>query len=83
MRHPRGLGRHARQQIGQVDRTRRRNRSNRLSVAIASDIRVIVMTYRGLRSLNLWETIRSFDWRPYARRLAIVSRARFVLAWRR
>ena len=36
-------------------------------VAIPSDMRVIVMTDRGLRSPKLWEKIQFYGWHPYMR----------------
>ena len=38
-----------------------------LSVAIPNDIRVIVMTDRGLRSPKLWKKIHKLGWHPYMR----------------
>ena len=38
-----------------------------LSVAIPSDIRVIAMTDRGLRSPKLWKKIHELRWHPYMR----------------
>ena len=40
---------------------------DRLSVAIPTSMRVIMMTDRGLRSPNLWEKINSLRWHPYMR----------------
>ena len=38
-----------------------------LSVAIPSDMRVIAMADRGLRSPKLWEKIQELRWHPYMR----------------
>ena len=59
--------RHARQQTGQVDRHPAVELLELLSVAIISDIRVIAMTDRGLKSHNLCEKIYKLGWHPYMR----------------
>ena len=38
-----------------------------LSVAIPSDMRIIAMADRGLRSPKLWEKIQELRWHPYMR----------------